>query len=153
MENRKELKVSALENGTVIDHIPAKSLFRAIKILGLEKMGNQVYFGTNLNSEKFGSKGIIKVNDHFFDLEDINKIALVAPTATLIEIRDYEVVSKKKIESPKCVENFVKCFNPKCITNHENVPTKFQVEMENGDLKLHCRYCEKITSRDTMIFI
>ena len=58
---RKELIVSAITNGTVIDHIPTKNVFQVIKILGLDKTTNQVYFGTNLESKKFGSKGIIKI--------------------------------------------------------------------------------------------
>lgn len=149
---RKELKVSALENGTVIDHLPANSLFHAIKILGLDQIENQVYFGTNLSSAKFGTKGIIKVKDVYFKKTDINKIALVAPTATLIEIENFEVTKKAKIETPEEVKDFVKCFNPKCITNHQDVPTKFKVIEDKGELKLRCHYCEKTTTRDTMEF-
>lgn len=149
---RKELKVSALENGTVIDHLPAGSLFHAIRILELDKMDNQVYFGTNLSSAKYGKKGIIKVRDVFFDKSDINKIALVAPTATLIEIKNFEVVKKTKIETPEEVKDFVKCFNPKCITNHQDIPTKFKVITDRGELKLRCHYCEKTTTKDTMVF-
>lgn len=153
MENKRtELKVSALENGTVIDHIPAASLFHAIRILKLDKVSNQVYFGTNLSSEKYGTKGLIKVRDRFFEKEEINKIALVAPTATFIEIKDYEVTNKHEIKTPEIVENFVKCFNPKCITNHQQVPTKFKVITDKGELKLRCHYCEKTTTKDTMEF-
>ncbi len=153
MENKRtELKVSALENGSVIDHIPATSLFQAIRILKLDELDNQVYFGTNLRSDKFGSKGIIKIRDKYFKKEEINKIALVAPTATIIEIKDYEVVKKGKVDTPKVVENFVKCFNPKCITNHQHVPTKFTVINDGGALKLRCRYCEKTTTQATMEF-
>jgi len=153
MENKRtELKVSALENGTVIDHIPAASLFHAIRILKLDKVSNQVYFGTNLSSEKYGTKGLIKVRDRFFKTEEINKIALVAPTATFIEIKDYDVVNKHQIDTPEIVENFVKCFNPKCITNHQQVPTKFKVITDKGELKLRCHYCEKTTTKDTMVF-
>jgi len=153
MENKRtQLKVSALENGTVIDHIPAASLFHAIRILKLDKVNNQIYFGTNLSSEKYGTKGIIKIRDRFFETTEINKIALVAPTATFIEIKDYEVVRKHQIETPKVVENFVKCFNPKCITNHQQIPTKFKVISDKGELKLRCHYCEKTTTKDTMEF-
>ena len=153
MDNKRtELKVSALENGTVIDHIPAASLFHAIRILKLDKVSNQVYFGTNLSSEKYGKKGLIKVRDRFFKTEEINKIALVAPTATFIEIKDYDVVNKHQIDTPEIVENFVKCFNPKCITNHQQVPTKFKVITDKGELKLRCHYCEKTTTKDTMEF-
>ncbi len=149
---RKELKVSALENGTVIDHLPASSLFHAIRILGLDKTDNQIYFGTNLSSKKYGTKGIIKVRDQYFENSDINKIALVAPYATLIEIKNFEVTRKTKIDTPEEVKDFVKCFNPKCITNHQTVATKFKVITDKGELKLRCHYCEKTTTKDTMVF-
>lgn len=152
--NEKELKVSALENGTVIDHIPSKRLFTALKILNLESSKNPVYFGTNMNSQKYGSKGIIKISDRYFGREEINKIALVAPTATLIEIKNYKVVSKYTVETPSEVESFIKCFNPKCITNHQSVPTKFKVFIDDeGIIKLRCHYCEKTTTQETMVFI
>ncbi|NCC72310.1 MAG: aspartate carbamoyltransferase regulatory subunit [Sphingobacteriia bacterium] len=150
---RKELKVSAIENGTVIDHIPAQSLFRVIRILRLDRLEDQILFGTNLDSKKYGKKGIIKVSNVFFKSEEINKIALVAPTATLIVIKNYQVVSKTQVEIPKHVEKIVKCFNPNCITNHENIPTKFDVILEGDTLKLSCYYCEKTTSKEDMVFL
>lgn len=152
MDKRKELKVAALENGTVIDHIPAASLFHALRILKLDKVDNQIYFGTNLSSEKYGSKGIIKIRDRYFQNDEINRIALVAPTATIIEIKDFDVVRKVNVDTPEKVGNIVRCFNPKCITNHQSVPTSFKVISDKGELKLRCHYCEKITTKDTMEF-
>lgn len=152
MDKRKELKVAALENGTVIDHIPAASLFHALRILKLDKVDNQIYFGTNLRSKKYGLKGIIKIRDRYFKNDEINRIALVAPTATIIEIKDFDVIRKENVDTPENVENFVKCFNPKCITNHQAVATKFDVIEDKGELKLRCHYCEKTTTKDTMEF-
>ncbi len=149
---RKELKVSAIENGTVIDHIPSASVFHVINILGLASIGNQVLFGTNLESQKMGNKGIIKVKNKFFAPDEINKIALVAPSATLIVIKNFAVVEKKKVSVPDRVEKIVKCFNPNCITNHEAIPTQFDV-IDKTELRLRCHYCEKITARDNMTFI
>ena len=151
-ETRKELKVSAIENGTVIDHIPAKSVFQVIRILNLTEVSDQILFGTNLDNQKMGKKGIIKVSNKFFEPDDINKIALVAPTATLIVIKNFKVVIKKNVEVPDHVEKIVKCFNPNCITNHESVPTQFTV-IDKEELKLQCHYCEKITARDTISFV
>ncbi|MFP4470807.1 MAG: aspartate carbamoyltransferase regulatory subunit [Bacteroidales bacterium] len=151
-EQRKELKVSAIENGTVIDHIPAASLFKAIKILNLDNTDEQVLFGTNLDSKKYGKKGIIKVSNKYFESDEINKIALVAPTASLIVIRDFKVVEKTVVEIPDFVEKIVRCFNPNCITNHENVRTRFDVIKNEETLKLRCHYCEKTTSRENMVF-
>jgi aspartate carbamoyltransferase regulatory subunit len=153
-DTRKELKVSAIENGTVIDHIPSASVFQVIKMLNLKNIGTQITFGINLESKKFGKKGILKVSDKYFEIEEINKIALVAPSATLIEIKDYEVVSKKNISIPNEIMKFVKCFNPNCITNHENIITKFNVISEEGEeVKLHCTYCDKITKKENIMFI
>ena len=150
-ENGKELKVSAIENGTVIDHIPCESVFQVIKILSLNDISDQVLFGTNLESRKMGKKGIIKVSNKFFEADDVNKIALVAPTATLITIRNFKVAEKKKVEIPDYVEKIAKCFNPNCISNHEKVTTRFTV-IDKKELKLRCHYCEKITDRDNIWF-
>ncbi|MBQ8222394.1 MAG: aspartate carbamoyltransferase regulatory subunit [Bacteroidales bacterium] len=154
MDKRKELIVSAIENGTVIDHIPANKVFEVIKILDLEHSKNSVYFGTNLDSKKYGKKGIIKISDKYFAPEDVNKIALVAPSASLIEIKDYEVVNKHSIETPERIDGIVKCFNPNCVTNKEGVPTKFAVTKDdNGKVQLKCHYCEKYTKENNIEFI
>jgi aspartate carbamoyltransferase regulatory subunit len=152
IKTRKELQVSAIENGTVIDHIPAKSVFQVVKILGLSNCKEQILFGTNLESQKYGHKGIIKVANLFFKSDEINKIALVAPSATLIVIRDYQVVEKKKVEIPDQINRFVRCFNPNCITNHEKIPTKFNV-IDKVDIRLECIYCEKTTDKNNLEFI
>lgn len=151
-EIRKELKVSAIENGTVIDHIPANFVFQVINILGLNKIPNQIMVGTNLESHKFGKKGIIKVSNKYFESEEINKIALVAPSATLIVIKDYTVVYKSKVEIPDRINRIVKCINPNCITNHENITTSFSV-IDKQELRLSCRYCEKTTKKENIRFI
>ena len=155
MEKKKELTVSAIENGTVIDHIPADKVFQVVKILGLEKVRNPVYFGTNVESKKYGTKGFIKVSNKYFQPEDVNKIALVAPTASIIEIKDFEVIRKQTVTIPERIEHIVKCFNPNCVTNKENdVPTKFTVIKDaQGTIKLHCHYCEKNTTQDKLEFI
>ncbi len=148
---RKELKVSAIEHGTVIDHIPASAVFQVIRILKLEVFGNMVLFATNLESKKFGTKGIIKVSNKTFKAEELNKISLVAPHASIIEIRDFEVISKKIVETPDQIIGIVKCFNPNCVTNFEQLATRFTV-VDSNDIRLKCHYCEKITTRKTMEF-
>jgi aspartate carbamoyltransferase regulatory subunit len=147
MEQKKHLQVSAIENGTVIDHIPAKNLFKVISILGLDKIDHPITFGTNLESHKLGSKAIIKISDVFFADNDINRIALVAPDAKLNIIRDYTVVEKKVIEVPDQIEGIVQCINPKCITNHEDIVTKFDV-LSKREVTLRCHYCEKIMDQE-----
>jgi len=151
MNKKRELNVSAISNGTVIDHIPQGAVMHVMRILNLEDFQDQIYFGANLESKKYGKKGIIKVSGRFFKPEEINKIALAAPTATVIEIRDYEVVSKEKVIVPDEIIGFVKCFNPKCITNNEKITTRFKV-VDKVDIRLHCHYCEKDTKKQNITF-
>ncbi len=141
---KTKLQVSAIRNGTVIDHIPARSLFDVITILGLDRIENQITFGTNLDSEKLGKKAIIKVSGKFFENDEINKIALIAPHAKLNIIEEYAVTEKRVVEIPAEITGIVKCFNPKCITNHELVTTRFSV-VSKAPVALRCHYCEKIT--------
>lgn len=150
-EQRKELKVSAIENGTVIDHIPVQSVYQVLRILNLMEYNDQLLIGVNLESSKMGKKGIIKVSNKFFRSDEINKIALVAPSATLILIKNFAVSEKTKVQIPDRVETIVKCFNPNCITNVEEIITRFDV-VNKDDLKLRCHYCEKITAKDNMTF-
>jgi aspartate carbamoyltransferase regulatory subunit len=152
MKERKQLVVSAIKDGTVIDHIPAKSLFKVIHILGLDHIRKQITFGTNLDSEKLGSKGIIKLSEIFFEKEDLDRIALVAPDVKVNIIRDYEVVEKKVVEIPEKLEGIVKCVNPVCITNNEDIRTKFELVSRNP-VGLKCYYCEKITDHNNMEII
>ena len=151
MGKKKELQVAALENGTSIDHIPPEQLFKVAHLIGLSKMENRITFGNNLESKKMGRKGMIKIAGKFFEEDEINRIALVAPHVILNIIRDYEVVEKKNISLPDELIGIVKCNNPKCITNNEPMTTFFYVtDKEKGIIK--CRYCErKINKEDIVI--
>jgi aspartate carbamoyltransferase regulatory subunit len=147
-----ELVVSAIKNGTAIDRIPPQSLFKVISILGLEKIQSQITFGNNLDSKKLGKKAIIKITDKYFDDKEINKIALVAPEAKLNTIRDYKVVEKREVAVPDEVSGIVRCVNPKCITNNEQIVTKFYV-LTKRPVTLKCHYCEKMIEQEQMTIL
>lgn len=150
---KKELIVSALKNGTVIDHIPADALFEVINVLKLNQLnGEMITFGTNLSSNRLGKKAIIKISDKFFAETDINKIALFAPTAVLNVIKDYEVVDKHKVEMPSTISGIVKCQNPVCVTNNEAVVPRFEV-LQASPVVLRCSYCEKLTEGESLKLI
>ena len=148
--NKKELRVNAIKNGTVIDHIPAGDLFKVIKILGLQNITNTMTLGNNLESKTQGFKGIIKISGLFFEDDDIDRIALAAPNAKLNIIKDYNVVEKRQVNVPDTVTGIAKCVNPKCITNFEdNVKTRFTV-IDKDNISLKCHYCEKITNKENL---
>ncbi|MCL2727293.1 MAG: aspartate carbamoyltransferase regulatory subunit [Bacteroidales bacterium] len=153
MDTDKKLKVSAIKDGTVIDRIPPQSLFKVIEILGLDQTGHQITFGTNLESKHLGKKAIIKIADSFFEDEDVNRIALIAPDAKFNVIRNYEVVEKRQVEIPDQIRGIARCVNPKCITNHQNVETRFTTKKERGGISLVCHYCEKLTNAKSLQII
>ena len=152
MSNKKELQVAALENGTVIDHIPSEKLFTVVSLLGLEHMSNNITIGFNLHSKKLGKKGIIKIADKFFCDDEINRIAVVAPNVKLNIIRNYEVVEKREVRLPDELNGLVKCANPKCITNNEPMHTRFHV-IDKDRCIIKCHYCEKEQTRENIVIL
>ncbi len=138
---RKELQVAALKNGTAIDHIPSEQLFKVVTLLGLDNLKNPITIGSNLESKKMGTKGIIKIADKFFKEDEINRIALVAPNVNLNIIENFEVVEKKRVTLPDEISEIVMCNNPKCITNNEPMKTRFHVT-DKEKVELQCHYCE-----------
>lgn len=152
MNEKKELQVAALKNGTVIDHIPSDKLFTVVSLLDLPHMDTNITIGNNFESAKLGKKGIIKIADRFFTDEEISRLSVVAPNVKLNIIRNYEVVEKKQVVMPDELKGIVKCNNPKCITNNEPMQTWFHVvDKESGILK--CHYCEKEQHKDNIKLI
>ena len=129
----------------VLDHIPAENVYKALDILNLKGIESQITIGINLTSKFFGKKGIIKIADKFFEDEELNKLALIAPQATVNIIRDFKVVEKKKLSMPKEVIGIAKCRNPKCVTNHQPIQTRFATVEKDNRISLLCHFCEKST--------
>jgi len=144
----KELKVAALRNGTVIDHIPSDKLFKVVSILHLDTCLNQITLANNLESAKIGSKGLIKISERALAEDETNKIALIAPNAKINIIRDFAVVEKRPLSLPEEIREIVQCVNPNCITNHQPVTTRFHVLNNDGEVMLKCNYCEREVRRD-----
>lgn len=143
--NEKYLRVNAIKNGTVLDHIPSDQIFRVIDILGINGSTNPVTIGLNLDSKSMGKKGIIKMAERFFKDEELNKVALVAPNACVNIIREFEVIEKRVLTIPHTIIGIAKCINPMCVTNHQEIPTKFTTIIKGEEIKLLCSYCEKTT--------
>ncbi len=138
----KDLLVAALQNGSVIDHIPTDKLFTLVHLLQLEDCPNPITIGNNLESSKMGKKGLIKVADKFFTDAELSRLAVVCPNMRLTVIRDYEVVEKRDILLPEELIDVVKCANPVCITNNEPMKTRFTVHTD-GENVVKCHYCGK----------
>ena len=139
---KKELQVAAIENGTVIDHIPSEKTYEVARLLHLTDIDAPTLIGYNLPSKRLGRKGIIKITNKYFTDEEISRLSVIAPNVVLNIIKDYEVVEKKMVVTPNELHGIIKCNNPKCITNNEPMDTFFTViDKERGIVK--CHYCDK----------
>ena len=139
---KKELSVSAIKEGTVIDHIPSTVTLKVVDILDLKGVRSIISIATNLSSKKMGKKGIIKIGGKDLTKEEVDKIGLIAPDATVNIIKNYGVKEKIKVAIPSTINKIIKCSNPNCITNNEKVITKFYV-LNKAPLKIKCHYCER----------
>ena len=136
----KQLLVSALENGTVIDHIPCERTNDVVTLLKLNNVSSTVMIGINLESKKMGHKTIIKVANKFFSDDELNKLSVIAPDVTLCIIRDYEVVEKKQVRMPEELQDIIRCANPKCICSVEPGLDHEVIQFPDGALR--CAYCD-----------
>jgi aspartate carbamoyltransferase regulatory subunit len=146
--SKRELLVSKIDNGIVIDHIPAGKAFQVLRLLKIEPDA-QAFIAQNVDSKTMGRKDLIKVEGTYLTSKQIDLIAFLAPEATLNIIQDWEVKEKRRIQLPKQVEGIFKCPNPLCPTNAPYTPPKtiFKVEKRERieETQLHCTYCGSIT--------
>ncbi|MCK4275501.1 MAG: aspartate carbamoyltransferase regulatory subunit [Phycisphaerae bacterium] len=146
----EELSVAAIRNGTVIDHIQNEATFKVAEILRLDGAGEIVLVAMNLPSQRVGKKGIVKIEGRELTAQEADKIALIAPEATLNIIKNFRVVEKRRVELPTKVEGIVRCFNPSCVTNQQSVNTCFEV-LSTSPPTLRCVYCERVMSGGDII--
>jgi aspartate carbamoyltransferase regulatory subunit len=146
----EELIVRKIENGSVIDHIAVGNGLKVLNILKLNHEETAVLL-MNVLSKKLGRKDIVKIENRELTMDEVNKISLVAPNATLNIIENGEVKEKKKVILPSILENIAKCPNTNCITNfNEPMRTKFIVEKKEP-VKLRCWYCERLFNSEEII--
>ncbi len=144
----KKLKVDPIKEGTVIDHIPANKALQVLSIIKPEE-DDVVTVGVNFASRKYGRKDIVKIEGRELSKNDINSIALIAPDANVIIIRDYQVINKYPVQIPREIEGLARCGNPRCITNNEEMPTRF-LAVEKNPVRLRCAYCERVFDGDEL---
>jgi aspartate carbamoyltransferase regulatory subunit len=138
----KELRVSKIKDGTVIDHIRGGYALDVVKILGITGKENRVMtIAINVPSKRIGVKDIVKIEGKALNQQEVNRIALVAPHASINIIRNYEVLKKLEVKLPSIIEGIVKCANPSCVSNNsEPISSKFYVKHQEP-LLLKCYYC------------
>lgn len=139
----KELKIQPIKDGTVIDHITAGNAVKVLHILGIPKSSISIVSVAMNVKSKFGKKDIVKVENRELGPNEVDKIALISPKATINIIRDYEVAEKHKVKLPEEVVGIVRCSNPTCVSNSKE-PVKSRFIVLNKDpIQIKCYYCER----------
>jgi|MonGeyMetagenome_1017769.scaffolds.fasta_scaffold321302_2 aspartate carbamoyltransferase, regulatory subunit len=138
----KELIVSKIRDGIVIDHIPVGRALMVLRVLRLRGGEGRIALVMNVESRRLGRKDIVKIEGKELGDDELNLISLIAPTATINVIKDYAVVKKFQVKLPDVVKGVVKCRNPRCITNQprEDAVATFKVIRSDQPL-LQCLYC------------
>jgi len=151
MIGQRPYKVYAIADGVVIDHISAMRALQVLEILGVHHEGRPtdaiVTLGMNMESSKLGRKDIVKIERKELTKAELNKIALIAPEATVNIIRDSLVAEKFKIAIPVIFEGIVQCPNANCVTNHEPAKTRF-LTVAAKPLMVRCHHCERVVWQD-----
>lgn len=145
---KKQYSVEAIENGTVIDHIPAGKGLTILRQFKLLHPGNAVTVGFNLPSKNHGRKDIIKISGVHLNEKESNRLALFAPEATVNVIEHFQVVEKRHLSLPDTISEVFRCPNPNCASHGEPVKSRFYVKNSGDQTKLKCHYCEKTYSRE-----
>ncbi|MDQ4073675.1 MAG: aspartate carbamoyltransferase regulatory subunit [Thermoproteota archaeon] len=147
-----QLLVRRIRNGTVIDHIESPRALLVLNILNINGLeGNVITVALNVPSVKHEKKDIIKVENKFLERKETDKLALIAPHATINIIKDYKLVEKRKIQLPDKIIGLFKCPNLRCITNTEDgIKSKIEV-FDKEKIILRCQYCARSITTEELI--
>jgi aspartate carbamoyltransferase regulatory subunit len=134
------MKVGAINNGVVIDHITAGRGMELYHFLNLDHVDAPIALIKNAPSEKMGKKDIIKI-DAELNL-DLDALGYIDPNVTINVVKDGVRVEKFHPQLPEKLTNIVHCKNPRCITSVEQeIPHIFKLTNKvTGEYR--CIYCE-----------
>lgn len=146
-----KMTISKIKKGTVIDHIPGGRALQILNVLGMEKLRDSVMsIATNQESRRMKLKDIVKVEGIELDQNTVNKIAVIAPRATINIVKEYSVARKSNVSVPDELISVMRCLNENCVSNHEEIEPRFRVESKKP-LKARCFYCERTISEEQVL--
>ena len=136
-------RVTAIRNGTVVDHIPSGNAMQVIRILSIDTdRATPVSLVMNVPSDKLGRKDVLKVEDRELNQEDLDRLALIAPNASIAIIRNHVVAEKMQVKLPDNLTNVAKCSFWNCITQNDREPLPQKMRVTSRDpLAIRCYYC------------
>lgn len=134
------MNIDGVNTGIVLDHIKAGKSMQIYELLGLDKINNCVAIIQNADSEKYGKKDIIKI-DQIIDL-DFDVLGYVDSNITVNIVKDGRLERKHHMELPQTLKNVVKCKNPRCITSVEQEIVHTFRLVDRGNKVYRCAYCD-----------
>ena len=142
---QSELMVRRIKEGTVIDHIDEGKGIQVLDALRIDgKDGSLITIALNVPSGKSKKKDIIKVENKFLKDDDTNKIAVIAPKATININKNYKLIEKRRVSLPNEIDRIFRCSNPDCITNSAEHIESVMDLIDKETMILKCRYCARI---------
>ena len=146
-------RVTAIRNGTVVDHIPAGHALQVIQMLRINMTRTTpVSLVMNVPSDKLGRKDVLKVEDRELNQEELDRLALIAPTASIAIIRNHAVAEKLKVELADDLINIASCSFANCITKNAREPLPQRLRVISRDpLEVRCYYCGRDQDLEELI--
>ena len=140
-------RVTAICNGTVVDHIPAGKALQVMQMLRVDiGRSNPISLVMNVPSGKAGRKDVLKIEDRELTQEELDRLALIAPNASVAIIRNYSA-EKRQIELGSELLNIARCSFWNCITQNSREPLPHKLRVISADpLDLRCSYCGRSQS-------
>lgn len=155
MSEKKTMLVQKISDGTVIDHVPAGKSLSVLRLLGNpQNRGETVALVMNVSSSKIGRKDILKVEGVELTDEQVQRLALIAPHASVVIIRSYRVAEKKKAVPPKLVTGILSCTGATCVSVREKdaVQSIFSLA-SSSPLSYRCKFCGRLLSEQELSLI
>jgi len=146
-------RVTAINNGTVIDHLPAGTAMAVLRMLGLDTgRSSPITLAMNVPSSKLGAKDIIKIEDRELTHDELDRLAIIAPHASVSIIRAYVRAEKREVTLGEELVNIARCTFSNCITTNPREPLSHRLSVVSEDpLHLRCRYCGRSQDMDAIV--
>ena len=144
MNDKETMLVQKISDGTVIDHVAAGKALSVLRLLGnpQNREGVTVALVMNVGSSKMGRKDILKVEGVELTDDQVQKLALIAPLASVNIIRSYRVLEKKNAVPPKTVRGILSCTGATCVSVREKDSVSSVFTMASSSpLSYRCKYC------------
>ena len=137
------MEVTSIQNGIIIDHVPAGTALKVLEYLKIDLAKTKLALIMNTDSHMFGTKDIIKIeSEEEAETIDLDVLGLVARTATVGIVRGGKIVEKKQPTLPEHVVNIIKCVNPRCVTTTEPAVQMFHL-VHSDRQEYRCDYCDE----------